>query len=395
MPMARHRRQPERLDRRRGAAVRGAPPARRSTPAARALTRMETFDFVIIGAGPAGEAAAYEARGRGASVAIVDRRWFGGSCPHIGCMPSKSLLHGGRRARREPGRRTRGASVGAPRLHDQPAARRRRARRLVARQAPRGRRRRSLPRRGPDRRSRPRRGPPRRRDPRDRRPERRRRGRLDLEGPAARRASTSVPSGRTARRRWPASCRGACSSSAAARPAASWPRSTPGSASRSTIVQSGDRLMPTEHPRNSETVARAPRGATASTSGSASGRPRARAGAGHGRRARHRPRRRLDRRGPRDPARRRAGRSRSTTSASSTTGSTRAAGSPFPRDGRLRIADGLWVIGDPAGPELHTHQAHYQGEMAVRMALGEPMSGPTTGRCPGRPTPIPRRPRSG
>ena len=44
---------------------------------------------------------------------------------------------------------------------------------------------------------------------------------------------------------------------------------------------------------------------------------------------------------------------------------------PFPRDGRLRIADGLWVIGDPAGPELHTHQADYQGEIAVRMALGE------------------------
>ena len=44
---------------------------------------------------------------------------------------------------------------------------------------------------------------------------------------------------------------------------------------------------------------------------------------------------------------------------------------PFPRDGRLKIADGLWVVGDPAGPELHTHQAHYQGELAVRMALGE------------------------
>ncbi|MBF8290827.1 MAG: NAD(P)/FAD-dependent oxidoreductase, partial [Chloroflexi bacterium] len=43
----------------------------------------------------------------------------------------------------------------------------------------------------------------------------------------------------------------------------------------------------------------------------------------------------------------------------------------FPRDGRLRLADGLWAIGDPAGPELHTHQAHYQGEMAVRMALGD------------------------
>ena len=46
---------------------------------------------------------------------------------------------------------------------------------------------------------------------------------------------------------------------------------------------------------------------------------------------------------------------------------------PFPRDGRLRVADGLYVIGDPAGPELHTHQAHYQGEIAVRMALGEPV----------------------
>jgi dihydrolipoamide dehydrogenase len=45
----------------------------------------------------------------------------------------------------------------------------------------------------------------------------------------------------------------------------------------------------------------------------------------------------------------------------------------YPRDGRLRLADGLWVAGDPAGPELHTHQGHYQGELVVRMALGEPV----------------------
>jgi pyruvate/2-oxoglutarate dehydrogenase complex dihydrolipoamide dehydrogenase (E3) component len=43
----------------------------------------------------------------------------------------------------------------------------------------------------------------------------------------------------------------------------------------------------------------------------------------------------------------------------------------LPRDGRLRMAEGLWFIGDPAGPELHTHQGHYQGEMAIRMALGD------------------------
>lgn len=40
-------------------------------------------------------------------------------------------------------------------------------------------------------------------------------------------------------------------------------------------------------------------------------------------------------------------------------------------DGTLRLADGLWVAGDPAGPEMHTHLAHYQGEMVVRMALGD------------------------
>ncbi|MGZ8502771.1 MAG: FAD-dependent oxidoreductase, partial [Candidatus Limnocylindrales bacterium] len=54
---------------------------------------MDTFDFVIIGAGPAGEAAAHKARELGATVAIVDRRWFGGSCPFIGCLPSKALLY--------------------------------------------------------------------------------------------------------------------------------------------------------------------------------------------------------------------------------------------------------------------------------------------------------------
>ena len=40
-------------------------------------------------------------------------------------------------------------------------------------------------------------------------------------------------------------------------------------------------------------------------------------------------------------------------------------------DARLRIADDVYVIGDPAGPEMHTHLGHYNGEMAVRIALGE------------------------
>jgi pyruvate/2-oxoglutarate dehydrogenase complex dihydrolipoamide dehydrogenase (E3) component len=41
-------------------------------------------------------------------------------------------------------------------------------------------------------------------------------------------------------------------------------------------------------------------------------------------------------------------------------------------DEQLRIAESTYVVGDPAGPEMHTHLAHYQGELAVHIALGQP-----------------------
>ena len=194
---------------------------------------MEPFDFVIIGAGPAGEAAAYEARARGATVAIIDRRWFGGSCPHIGCLPSKSLLHGAAEHAANPASYSwERASAARDYMVNRPADAAEpddssHVRRLEDAGAV------VLPRHRPDRRSRARRGPPRRRGPRAPGRERRRRRRLavakvpPLDGPRRR-----PRSGRTARRRSPASCRRACSSSAAARPAASWPRSTSGSACR-------------------------------------------------------------------------------------------------------------------------------------------------------------------
>ncbi|MEO6577930.1 MAG: FAD-dependent oxidoreductase, partial [Candidatus Limnocylindria bacterium] len=54
---------------------------------------MERFDIVVIGGGSAGEAAVHLATGRGASVAVIDKELFGGSCPFWACMPSKALLH--------------------------------------------------------------------------------------------------------------------------------------------------------------------------------------------------------------------------------------------------------------------------------------------------------------
>ena len=54
---------------------------------------MDRFDVVVIGAGVAGEAATHYGRSKGASVAVIDRALFGGSCPFWACMPSKALLH--------------------------------------------------------------------------------------------------------------------------------------------------------------------------------------------------------------------------------------------------------------------------------------------------------------
>ena len=55
---------------------------------------MDRFDFAVIGAGAAGEAAANAALERGRSVVVIDRDLFGGSCAFWACIPSKSLLHG-------------------------------------------------------------------------------------------------------------------------------------------------------------------------------------------------------------------------------------------------------------------------------------------------------------
>ena len=57
------------------------------------MADQDRFDFVIVGAGAAGEAAAQLALDRGATVAVVERELFGGSCAYWACMPSKALLH--------------------------------------------------------------------------------------------------------------------------------------------------------------------------------------------------------------------------------------------------------------------------------------------------------------
>jgi dihydrolipoamide dehydrogenase len=53
---------------------------------------MEQFDIVVIGAGPGGYPAAIRAAQLGASVAIVEKEQFGGTCLNWGCIPTKALI---------------------------------------------------------------------------------------------------------------------------------------------------------------------------------------------------------------------------------------------------------------------------------------------------------------
>jgi dihydrolipoamide dehydrogenase len=53
----------------------------------------DSYDVIVIGAGPGGYVAAIRAAQLGMSVACVDRReTLGGTCLNIGCIPSKALL---------------------------------------------------------------------------------------------------------------------------------------------------------------------------------------------------------------------------------------------------------------------------------------------------------------
>jgi pyruvate/2-oxoglutarate dehydrogenase complex dihydrolipoamide dehydrogenase (E3) component len=326
------------------------------------------FDFVIIGAGPAGESAAFEARHRGASVAIVDRRWFGGSCPHIGCVPSKSLLDGAARHHANPAAWSwRQASDRRDYMVNRPAGAEQpndtshvkplqdagvTVYRGDARVATRG------------------------------------TVEVDHDGQVHELEATHivVAVGSTSKvpplagladvpywtnreatlaRELPRSLLVLGGGPTGCELAQGYARfGVP-----VTIVQSGDRLMPTDHPRNSAVIAEALRedgvdvrlGVRAMAARAGGGTDGAHAiDLSDGSTAEgHAILLAVGREFPLDDLGLEC-------YGIDTTGRT-----PFPRDGRLRVADGLWVIGDPAGPELHTHQAHYQGEMAVRMALGD------------------------
>ncbi|HEX6832737.1 MAG TPA: FAD-containing oxidoreductase [Rudaea sp.] len=57
-----------------------------------------TFDAIVLGAGQAGPPLAVELANGGARVALIERKFFGGTCVNTGCIPTKTLIANARAA---------------------------------------------------------------------------------------------------------------------------------------------------------------------------------------------------------------------------------------------------------------------------------------------------------
>ncbi|KAB2787185.1 FAD-containing oxidoreductase [Brucella anthropi] len=59
---------------------------------------MKTFDAIFIGAGQAGPFLAARMAAQGRKVALIERKYLGGTCVNAGCMPTKTLVASARAA---------------------------------------------------------------------------------------------------------------------------------------------------------------------------------------------------------------------------------------------------------------------------------------------------------
>jgi pyruvate/2-oxoglutarate dehydrogenase complex dihydrolipoamide dehydrogenase (E3) component len=57
------------------------------------LGEPEEYDLVLLGSGAGAKLLAWTLAGQGQRVAVVERRYVGGSCPNIACLPSKNVVH--------------------------------------------------------------------------------------------------------------------------------------------------------------------------------------------------------------------------------------------------------------------------------------------------------------
>jgi pyruvate/2-oxoglutarate dehydrogenase complex dihydrolipoamide dehydrogenase (E3) component len=60
------------------------------------MPQAERFEVLVVGSGTGGKLMAWHMAQSGRRTAVVERRWIGGSCPNIACMPSKNEISSAR-----------------------------------------------------------------------------------------------------------------------------------------------------------------------------------------------------------------------------------------------------------------------------------------------------------
>jgi pyruvate/2-oxoglutarate dehydrogenase complex dihydrolipoamide dehydrogenase (E3) component len=56
------------------------------------MPQSEQLEVLVLGSGTGGKLIAWYMAQSGRRTAVVERRWIGGSCPNIACMPSKNEI---------------------------------------------------------------------------------------------------------------------------------------------------------------------------------------------------------------------------------------------------------------------------------------------------------------
>src|SRR5689334_24406482 len=55
--------------------------------------KTEEYDLVVLGSGTGSKVAAWTTAQQGKRVALIERKYIGGSCHNIACLPSKNIIH--------------------------------------------------------------------------------------------------------------------------------------------------------------------------------------------------------------------------------------------------------------------------------------------------------------
>src|SRR6476646_1822034 len=60
------------------------------------MPQPERFEVLVLGSGTGGKLVAWHMAKAGRRTAVAERRWIGGSCSNVACMPSKNEISSAR-----------------------------------------------------------------------------------------------------------------------------------------------------------------------------------------------------------------------------------------------------------------------------------------------------------